>query len=87
MLIQSQISLVENFSKLIDSVNHGECALLVESLDVAIVCDVKKIPDRSVDKSQNEMTIKGVSESFVETLRTNTALIRKYVKDENCCYI
>ena len=28
------------------------------------------------------MTIKGVSESFVETLRTNTALIRKYVKDE-----
>lgn len=86
MLIQSQISLTKDFSELIDSVNHGECALLVESLDIAIVCDVKKIPDRSVDKSQNEMTIKGVSESFVETLRTNTALIRKYVKDENLIF-
>lgn len=86
ILIQSQVEICETFSKLIDGINHGECAILIDTLDIAIICDVKKVPDRSVDKSENEMTIKGISESFVESLRTNTALIRKYVKDENLIF-
>ena len=32
------------------------------------------------------MTIKGPSEGFVESLRTNTSLIRKFVKDENLVF-
>lgn len=86
ILIQSQINTFDNFSDLINSINHGECAILIDTMNFAILCDVKKVPDRSVDKSENEMTIKGISESFVESLRTNTALIRKYVKDENLIF-
>ena len=86
MLIQCQVTLSNKFSEITNSINHGECAILVDTLNTAIVCDVKKLPDRSVDKSENEMTITGISESFVETLRTNTALIRKYVKDENLIF-
>ena len=86
MLIQSQLSIVNEFSKVIGAINHGECALFVDSLNIAILCDAKKIPARSVGKSENEMTIKGPSEGFVETLRVNTALIRKFVKDENLIF-
>ena len=86
MLIQSQLSLADTYEKVIDSINHGESALFVDTLNIAILCDAKKIPARSVGKSENEMTIKGPSEGFVETLRTNTALIRKFVKDENLIF-
>lgn len=86
ILNQTQLSIVNNYGKVINAINHGECALLVDSLDMAILCDAKKIPARSVGKSENEMTIKGPSEGFVETLRINTALIRKFVKDENLIF-
>ena len=77
MLIQSQINITKDYKEIIDAVNHGECAILVDTLDIGFLCDVKKIPARSVGKSEIEMTIKGPSEGFIETLRTNTALIRK----------
>ena len=86
MLIQSQLNISNKYSEVIDSINHGECALFVDTLNLAIICDVKKIPARSINKSENEMTIKGPSEGFIETLRTNTALIRKFVKDENLIF-
>ena len=86
MLIQSNLNIVSEYSKVIDSINHGDCALFVDSLNIAIICDAKKIPARSVGKSENEMTIKGPSEGFIETLRVNTALIRKFVKDENLIF-
>lgn len=37
-------------------------------------------------KSENEMTIKGPSEAFIENFRANTSLIRKYVRDENLIF-
>lgn len=86
MLIQSQLSIAPTYDKVIDALNHGECALFVDTLNLAILCDAKKIPARTVGKSENEMTIKGPSEGFIETLRTNTALIRKFVKDENLIF-
>ena len=86
VLVQSQLNITEKYSKIIDAINHGECALFVDTLNVAIVCDAKKIPARSIGKSENEMTIKGPSEGFIETMRTNTALIRKFVKDENLIF-
>lgn len=86
MLTQCQVNIFYDYSEIIDAINHGECAILVDSLDLAIVCDAKNIPTRSVGKSENEMTIKGPSEGFVETLRTNTALIRKFVKSENLIF-
>ena len=86
VLYQCQLDTSSYFFKVIDSVNHGECVLMVDQLDVAFLIDLKKIPGRSVEKSENEMTLKGPSESFIENLRTNTALIRKFVKDENLIF-
>ncbi len=86
ILIQSQVKVISHTKEIITRINHGECALIVDSLAHAILCDVKKIPSRAVNKSENEMTIIGPSESFIEQLRTNTALIRKFIKDENLIF-
>lgn len=75
-----------NFEKIIDSILAGNCCIFVDTLSTCFICDIKKIPGRSVNKAENEMNVKGPSESFIENLRTNTALIRKFIKDENLIF-
>ena len=86
ILAETQISFAEKYEEVIDSILHGDCALFVDSLNLAFICDVKKIPGRSVTKAENEMNLRGPSEGFVESFRINTALIRKFVKDENLIF-
>lgn len=86
VLSESQISFAKTYADVIERILHGDCALIVDTLDIAIISDVKKIPSRSIGKSENEMTVKGPSESFVENFRSNTAMIRKFVKDENLIF-
>ena len=86
LIAETSLNEATTFTELIDSILHGDCALLVDSVDTAFLCDVKKIPGRSVSKAENEMNLKGPSEAFIESFRTNTALIRKYVKDENLIF-
>lgn len=61
----------------------GNCVLFVETLDIAFDIDVKGFKQRSVDTPNNEIVIKGSHEAFIENLRTNTALIRRIVNNEN----
>lgn len=85
-LSETQISYAKTYADVIENILHGDCALIVDTLDEAIISDAKKIPSRSIGKSENEMTVKGPSEGFVENFRSNTALIRKFVKDENLIF-
>ncbi len=86
ILAECQLSDATTFTEVIDNLLHGDSALFVDSLSSAIICDTKKLPGRGVTKAENEMNLKGPSEAFVETFRTNTALIRKFVKDENLIF-
>ncbi len=61
----------------------GNCALFVDTLNSAFDIEVKGFKQRSVDKPNNEIVIKGPHEAFVENIRTNTSLIRRIVNNEN----
>lgn len=61
----------------------GNCALFVESLNIAFNLDVKGFKQRSVSAPNNEIIIKGPHEAFVEAIRTNTSLLRRIVNNEN----
>ncbi|MBQ9280390.1 MAG: spore germination protein [Clostridia bacterium] len=86
IIAQSSVSFATTYQEIVDSILHGDCALLVDSLDTAFLCDVKKLPGRSITKAENEMNLRGPSEAFIENFRANTALIRKFVKDENLIF-
>lgn len=86
ILEQNQLKTVDTWEKVLDSVIMGNCLIFVDTLSVVLNCDTKKLPMRSINKSENEMSLSGPSESFVEGLRPNTALIRKYVKDTNLVF-
>ena len=86
ILTDCQVSTVSTFEKVVENILHGDSALFIEGETYALICDTKNIPGRSVTKSEIEMNLKGPAEGFIENFRTNTALIRKFVKDENLIF-
>ena len=52
-------------------------------MQVAFDIEVKGFKQRSVDKPENEIVVKGPHEAFVENIRINTSLIRRIVNCED----
>lgn len=80
---QNSISKVKNLDELIAYVNIGNCALLVDTLDVGFVVDVKGYKAREISAPKNEIVVRGAQEAFVEKLRTNTSMLRRIIGNEN----
>lgn len=80
---QNAIHKVNTLDDLIDAVNSGDCALIVDTLDVAFVVDVKGYKSREISAPANEIVVRGSQEAFVEKLRTNTSMLRRIINNEN----
>jgi spore germination protein KA len=77
----NQVKEVTVFNDVVNAVLSGDTVLLVEGHDQALTCESKGWKSRSVEESTTEAVVRGPKESFVETLRINTALIRRKVKN------
>lgn len=58
----------------------GNLLIIFEESKQGYIVDVAKIPTRSVEQTNTEMTIRGGRDGFVEELNTNIGLIRKRLK-------
>lgn len=83
LMPQNNVTKSKEFNELISGVNSGNCALFVDTIDIAFDVDVKGFKQRNVDTPNNEIVIKGPQEAFVENIRTNTSLIRRIINNEN----
>ncbi|NLM10302.1 MAG: spore germination protein [Clostridiaceae bacterium] len=83
LIPQNQIKMCKTYQEVVDEVNFGGIGIFIDSLDVAFAADVKGWEHRSVEKPTSELNIRGPRESFIETNRANSALLRKILKDEN----
>jgi spore germination protein KA len=83
LLVHNQTKVTENMGKVIDEINFGGCGVFIDGIDVAFACDVKGWEHRGVDRPETESVVRGPQEGFTETLRTNTALVRKILKDDD----
>lgn len=79
----NQISKCKTYQEVVDQVNFGGIALFIDGLNVAFAGDVKGWEHRSVEQPTSELNIRGPKEAFNEIIRSNTALLRKTLKDEN----
>ena len=59
----------------------GSCAIVFDALSAALTFEVKSSAVRSIGEPTIEKTVKGAKDAFVETLRTNTALVRRKLRD------
>ena len=82
-LVQAQSKVADSMKKVIEAVNFGEVALFIDGDNEVICSDVKKYEHRSVEKPTSESIVMGPQDSFNESLRSNTALIRQRLQDED----
>ncbi len=80
---QNTISRMVDFNQIVSDVNSGNCILFIDTLDTAFSIEVKGFKSRPVSSPNNEVVVHGSQEAFVETIRTNTSLLRKIVNNEN----
>ena len=80
---QNNISMQTDFNKIVSDINSGNCVLFVDSCNVSFDVDVKGFKQRNIDKTQIENVIKGPQEAFVESIRTNTSILRRIVNNQN----
>lgn len=83
LLPQNTVKIKTEFKDIFSSVNIGNCALFIDTLNLAFDIDVKGFQTRSISKPENEVVIRGPQEAFVENIRVNTSLIRRIVNNEN----
>lgn len=77
---------IDELNEGVDAVLRGETALIVEGMRGAILVSAPGWERRTIQEPETEVIVKGPHEGFVETLRTNTALLRRKVKDPNLTF-
>lgn len=78
------ISDMKEIDKLSDGVNivlAGETLLFIDGLNVCYSIANRAWPNRGIGEPSGETAIRGSREGFTETLRFNTALVRRRIRD------
>jgi len=75
------VSLRDSLDDVANDIAGGFCVLLFGASKKAVSFEVKSGTTRSVGEPTGEKVLKGAKDGFVETLRMNTALVRKKVKN------
>ncbi|MEG0308163.1 MAG: spore germination protein [Clostridium sp.] len=77
----SDIKEIDKLSDGVDLILSGESLVLIEDLQGALVVANRSWPNRGVSEPSGETVIRGSREGFTETIRFNTALIRRRIRD------
>lgn len=83
LLPQNTIEKCSKFDSVASGINSGNCALFIDTLDIAFDIEVKGFEKRGLETPENEIVIRGAQIGFTENLRTNTSLLRRYINNEN----
>lgn len=63
----------------VSDLTHGHCAIIFEAEAAALCFEVRSTQTRGIGEPTLEKSLKGAKDSFVETLRVNTALVRRRI--------
>jgi len=82
-LCVNEIQQTGKLQDVILAILSGDSVLLVDGHAIAIINGTKGWATRAITDPEAEPTVRGSRESFVETLRTNTALLRRRINNPN----
>lgn len=77
----SDVKELKTIDEAIQGIMIGDAVLFVDGYDKAIKISSKGYPAMSVGESKNEKVIRGSREGFADSVKTNTALIRKRIRN------
>ncbi len=73
------VHLRRDMDSLIADLTHGHCAILFSASHAALTFELRSDECRAISEPTLEKSLKGAKDSFVETLRINTALVRRRI--------
>ncbi|MHC0036249.1 spore germination protein [Pseudoneobacillus sp. C159] len=77
------VNTAEKISDILSDINKGHCALFVDGESKVYLIGATNFQGRSIEKPENEVTLKGPKEAFNEKVLTNISLLRKKLRSEN----
>ena len=78
----TEVSLQRDAAQFIYAVMSGTMGMIVDGFDgVGIITDIRTYPMRSVGQSENDRILRGAHDSFTETVKQNTTLVRRRIRD------
>jgi len=82
LLSSNQLKTADTFEEVFNMVNYGGCAVFTDTVSSCFLLDVKGWERRSVSEPVSENVIRGAQEGFTGTVRINTGMIRRLVRQE-----
>lgn len=76
-----QTQLTDNWNDIIKNVLSGPSALFIDGFSQVMIIDTRTYPTRSMQEPDTERVTRGAKDGFVETLLTNTSLIRRRIRN------
>ncbi len=74
-------------SQIIESILEGNTALFVDGVSSAVIISTPGWEKRGIEQPASEVNLRGPREGFVETLRTNTAMLRRKIGHPDLTFI
>ncbi|ADY56681.1 GerA spore germination protein [Syntrophobotulus glycolicus DSM 8271] len=82
----ANIKYTENIKQAVQEILKGNTVILLEGLDAVYIVDSKGWDKRAVEQPDVESVIRGPREGFVESIRVNTSLIRRKIKNNHLIF-
>lgn len=76
----AQVKTVYKVSEIVEGVLKANLAVLTDGKSTALIADLKGFEKRSVEEPAAEIAVRGPRDGFTETLRVNTALVRRRIR-------
>lgn len=77
----AEVEETSEWSKVVEAILVGDSVLLIDQVSQALIIDTKGWEKRGVSEPSNEQVIRGARDGFTETIRINTALVRRRIRD------
>ena len=85
-LIAASVMQTQKMPAVIDDLLNGNTAMFVDGVNTALLVDSRKWEKRAVSEPDTESVIRGPREGFIESIRTNTSLLRRKIKNPNLIF-
>lgn len=81
VLTINEVSLQTQWAPIITAILSGESAILLDGQDQALICNTRGWEHRGIEEPTTESAVRGPRVGFNEILRSNTAQVRRWIRD------
>jgi spore germination protein KA len=81
MLSNASFQVIDKVEQAVDGILSGVAVLILDGSNEVFLIQTKGWEKRGVDEPQTEQVVRGPRDGFTESIRTNTALVRRRIRD------